>query len=193
MGEVMSNGNPALSLLANALATGAMLFVLINIFGPISGAHFNPLVTIAMAFKGLIPKSHIGPYLTAQTWGATLGVWLAHLMFGLPFLQFSTKVRWGLDQWVSEGMATFGLLLTIFALLRSKPEIIPQAVALYITAAYWFTSSTSFANPAVTIARSLTNTFAGIGTTSVLAFVVAQCVGAIIAVLVVQRLFEDKA
>ncbi len=192
MGESLSGGNIAIALLANALATGAMLFVLINLFGPISGAHFNPVVTLAMAYTGRLAKPHIAPYIAAQLVGAIAGVILAHAMFDQSLLQVSTKIRWGGGQWIAETTATFGLLITIFGLLRNKPEIIPQAVALYIVSAYWFTSSTSFANPAVTIARSLTNSFAGIAPSCVLAFIAAQVVGAILAVLVVQKLFADE-
>jgi glycerol uptake facilitator-like aquaporin len=190
MGETLSNGNTAIALLANALATGAMLFVLINIFGSVSGAHFNPVVTVAMvATKRLNGKLAL-PYILAQTLGAVVGVALAHAMFDQQLLQVSTKLRWGTGQWVAEATATFGLLLTIFGVLRNKPEAIPQAVALYIVGAYWFTASTSFANPAVTLARSLTNTFAGISPSSVPAFIVAQCVGAVVAVVVARKLFE---
>ena len=190
MGETLSGGNVALALLANALATGAMLFVLINIFGPISGAHFNPLVTMAMVATGRLPKTSIAPYMLAQIAGAILGVVLAHAMFELPLLQVSTKLRWGTGQWIAEATAIFGLLITIFGLLRHKAELIPQAVALYIVGAYWFTASTSFANPAVTIARSLTNTFAGISPSSVLGFIVAQAAVTVLAVIVSRQLFE---
>ncbi len=190
MGESLSGGNIAIALLANALATGAMLFVLINIFGPISGAHFNPVVTVAMAASGRLPKSSITPYIFAQLAGAILGVILAHAMFDQNLLQVSHKIRWGSGQWIAEATATFGLLLTIFGLLRHKPEIIPQAVAFYIVGAYWFTASTSFANPAVTLARGLTNSFAGIAPTCVGAFIIAQCLGALLAVVVARKLFE---
>ena len=190
MGESLAGGNIAIALLANALATGAMLFVLINIFGPVSGAHFNPVVTVAMVATGRLPKSSITPYLFMQIAGGILGVILAHAMFDQPLLQISHKIRWGMGQWISEGTATFGLLLTIFALLRHKPEAVPQAVALYIVGAYWFTASTSFANPAVTLARGLTDSFAGIAPSCVWQFIAAQCVGAVLAVLVSQKLFK---
>lgn len=190
MGENLSGGNMAIALLANALATGAMLFVLINIFGPISGAHFNPVVTFAMAATNRLPKSNIAPYLFAQIAGGIIGVILAHAMFDLPLLQISHKIRWGTGQWISEATATFGLLLTIFALLRHRPDAIPQAVALYIVGAYWFTASTSFANPAVTLARGLTDSFAGIAPSCVYAFVAAQAAGAVLAVLVSRKMFE---
>ncbi len=193
MGESLSSGNVAIALLANAIATGAMLFVLINIFGPVSGAHFNPVVTVAMAATGRLPMINVAPYIAAQIAGGIVGVILAHAMFDLQLIQVSTKIRWGTGQWVAEATATFGLLLTIFGLLRSKSELIPQAVALYIVGAYWFTASTSFANPAVTIARSLTNTFSGIAPSCVLAFIGAQIIGAVLAVLVAQKLFGEKA
>ncbi len=190
MGESLSGGNIAIALLANALATGAILFVLISIFGPISGAHFNPVVTLAMVATGRLPKTSIAPYLFAQLAGAVLGVVLAHAMFDQPLLQISHKLRWGSGQWISEATATFGLLITIKGLLRHKPEIIPQAVALYIVGAYWFTASTSFANPAVTLARGLTNSFAGIAPTCVWTFIIAQCLGALLAIVVARKLFE---
>jgi glycerol uptake facilitator-like aquaporin len=193
MGETLSSGNVAIALLANALATGAMLFVLINIFGPISGAHFNPLVTIAMVATGRTPKSVIAPYLFAQIAGGMIGVILAHAMFNQPLLQISHHVRWGMGQWIAEATATFGLLLTILGLLRHKPEAIPQAVALYIIAAYWFTASTSFANPAVTLARGLTDSFAGIAPSCVWPFIAAQCAGAILAVAISQKLFKVES
>lgn len=193
MGESLSSGNVAIALLANAIATGAMLFVLINIFDPVSGAHFNPVVTVAMAATGRLPMINVAPYIAAQIAGGIVGVILAHVMFDLQLIQVSTKIRWGTGQWVAEATATFILLLTIFGLLRSKSELIPQAVALYIVGAYWFTASTSFANPAVTIARSLTNTFSGIAPSCILAFIGAQIIGAVLAVLVAQKLFGEKA
>ena len=193
MGESLSSGNVAIALLANAIATGAMLFVLINIFGPVSGAHFNPVVTVTMAVTGRLPMINVAPYIAAQIAGGIVGVILAHAMFDLQLIQVSTKIRWGTGQWVAEATATFGLLLTIFGLLRSKSELIPQAVALYIVGAYWFTASTSFANPAVTIARSLTNTFSGIAPSCILAFIGAQIIGAVLAVLAAQKLFGEKA
>jgi glycerol uptake facilitator-like aquaporin len=191
MGEQLSGGNIALALLANALATGAMLFVLIHIFGPLSGAHFNPVVTLAMWATGRLEASRILPFITAQVAGAILGVILGHAMFDLALIQTSEKIRWGMGQWIAEATATFGLLLTILGLLRHKAEVIPQAVALYIIGAYWFTASTSFANPAVTLARSFTNTFSGIAPSCVLAFMAAQAAGTIIAVLIAKYLFED--
>jgi glycerol uptake facilitator-like aquaporin len=193
MGESLSSGNVAIALLANAIATGAILFVLINIFGPVSGAHFNPVVTVAMAATGRLPTTNVAPYIAAQIAGSIVGVILAHAMFDSQLLQASTKIRWSTGQWIAEVTATFGLLFTIFGLLRSKSDLIPQAVALYIVGAYWFTASTSFANPAVTIARSLTNTFSGIAPSCILAFIGAQIIGAVLAVLVAQKLFADKA
>jgi glycerol uptake facilitator-like aquaporin len=191
MGESLAGGNVAIALLANALATGAMLFVLINIFGPLSGAHFNPAVTLAMASTNRLPKAQAAPYILAQIAGAIIGVVLAQGMFDQSLLQFSTKLRWGTGQWIAEATATFGLLLTTFGLLRHKPEAIPQAVALYIVGAYWFTASTSFANPAVTIARSMSNTFAGIAPSCVLPFIAAQAIGAALAVFVARKLFSE--
>jgi glycerol uptake facilitator-like aquaporin len=191
MGESLSGGNIAIALLANALATGAMLFVLINIFGPVSGAHFNPAVTLAMVVTGRMPSANILPYVIAQMAGGFAGVILAHAMFDLDLLQTSEKIRWGSGQWIAEAVATFGLLLTILGLLRRKSDLIPQAVALYIVGAYWFTASTSFANPAVTMARSVTHTFAGIAPSCVLAFIAAQVVGAALAVGVAKFLFGD--
>jgi glycerol uptake facilitator-like aquaporin len=192
MGETLAGGNIAIALLANALATGAMLFVLISIFGTISGAHFNPVVTLAMASTNRLPKAKVAPYIAVQIAGAVIGVILAHAMFDQSLLQVSTKLRWGAGQWIAEATATFGLLLTIFGLLRHRPEAIPQAVALYIVGAYWFTASTSFANPAVTIARSMTNTFAGIAPSCILPFIAAQAIGATIAVLVARKLFTES-
>jgi glycerol uptake facilitator-like aquaporin len=192
MGESLSGGNIAMALLANALATGAILFVLISIFGPISGAHFNPVVTLAMAASGHLPKSSIAPYLFAQLGGAILGVVLAHAMFDQNLLQISHKIRSGTGQWIAEVTATFGLLLTIYGLLRHRPDAIPQAVALYIVGAYWFTASTSFANPTVTLARGLTDTFSGISPSCVWPFIAAQCCGAVLAVLVSRKLFETE-
>jgi glycerol uptake facilitator-like aquaporin len=191
MGETLSGGNVAVALLANALATGAMLFVLINIFGPVSGAHFNPVVTVAMAASGRLSKTQAAPYIIAQIVGAIAGVILAHAMFDQSLLQISTKLRWSTGQWIAECTATFGLLVTIFALSRHKPDAIPQAVALYIVGAYWFTASTSFANPAVTLARSLTNTFSGIAPNCIVPFIISQAIGATLAVIVVHAMFTE--
>lgn len=188
MGERLSGGNTGLALLANSIATGAALFALIRGFGPVSGAHFNPAVTLAMAAAGAVPRSAVAPYVLAQCLGAILGVWAAHLMFDLPILQISAHARDGVGQWTGEFVATFGLLAVIESGRRHYPAALPGAVALYIVGAYWFTSSTSFANPAVTLARSLTYTFSGIAPSGIVAFVLAECVGAIAAVLLMRWL-----
>jgi len=181
MAERLSGGNVGVALLANAIATGAALFALITMFGPISGAHFNPVVTLALTLQRESPAKWVAPFLAAQIAGAILGVWLAHLMFDLPILQASTKVRTGIGQWAAEATATFGLVLLILLGVRKAAASLPAAVALYIVGAYWFTASTSFANPAVTIARALSNTFAGIAPGDAPAFIVAQLVGALLA------------
>lgn len=180
----LAGGNGAIALLCNTIPTGAILAVLIVTFEPISGAHFNPAVSFAFAMRGELAWSTAALYVGGQVAGAVLGVWAAHVMFELPVWQFSTTVRTGLGQWFAEAVATFGLLLTIFGCTARTPAAIPYAVGLYITAAYWFTASTSFANPAVTLARALSNTFAGIAPAGVLAFIVAQLVGASAAVAV---------
>jgi glycerol uptake facilitator-like aquaporin len=181
MAERLAGGNEALALLCNSLATGAMLGVLIAIFGTVSGAHFNPVVTIAFLARREIGGVIALAYIASQVLGAIVGTWLAHAMFSELIFQLSAHQRQGAGLWLSEATATFGLILTIFGTLRWKPMAVPLTVGLYITSAYWFTASTSFANPAVTIARSLTNTFAGIEPTGVLAFIVAQLFGAIAA------------
>ena len=191
MGERLATGNLAIVLLANSLATGCGLWVLITLFAPISGAHFNPVVTISAAIVREFAWSDVTPYVIAQVAGAFLGVAVAHLMFGLPTLQLSVKARHGLGQWAGEAIATFGLILTIIGTVRHRQEWVPAAVALYITAAYWFTSSTSFANPAITVARSLSDTFAGIAPADVPAFVVAQLLGAGTAALLARWLFAE--
>lgn len=173
----LSGGNGALALLCSTLATGAILTVLILTFGPVSGAHLNPAVSVAFALRGELPWSVAGVYAGAQLLGGIIGVWAVHLMFELPLWQFSTTVRTGLGQWCAEAIATFGLVLTIFGCLARTPGAVPYAVGLYIMAAYWFTASTSFANPAVTISRSFSDTFAGIAPAGVLAFVIAQFLG----------------
>ena len=178
MGERLSGGNVAIALLANAIATGAGLVVLILMFGSLSGAHFNPVVTLSEAWQGNLPKGQVLPYLLAQVCGAFAGVAAAHLMFGEPLFFASGHVRTGGAQWWSEFVASFGLLATIISCARTRPSVTPYAVALYITAAYWFTSSTSFANPAVTLARAASDTFAGIRPADVPGFVVAQLLGA---------------
>ena len=184
MAEKLAGGNGAIALLCNTISTGAILAVLILIFGPLSGAHFNPAVTLAFALRGEVSWSTTALYTAAQAIGAVVGVWAAHLMFELPLWQFSATVRTGPGQWLAEAVATFGLVLTIFACVARTPAAVPYAVGLYITSAYWFTASTSFANPAVTIARSLSNTFAGIAPTGVPAFIAAQLVGMLLAVAV---------
>ncbi len=178
MGDRLSGGNVAIALLANTLATGAVLIALILTFGPTSGAHFNPVVTIADATQGGIAWRDVPLYLGAQLGGAFAGVAVAHVMFGAAVFSASTHVRTGMPQWVSEFVATFGLLSVIWGCARRRASAVPFAVGAYITAAYWFTASTSFANPAVTIARSFSNTFAGIRPVDVPGFVVAQCLGA---------------
>ena len=183
MGEQLADGNVAIALLANTIATGAALVVLILTFGPISGAHFNPAVTLADATQGGIGWRDVPAYIVAQVAGAFAGVFAAHLMFALHLLQVSQHVRAGSAQWVSEFIATFGLLAVIWGCSRRRAESVPMAVGLYITSAYWFTASTSFANPAVTIARSFTDTFAGIRPADAPAFIAAQLAGAIAATL----------
>lgn len=183
MGVNLSQGNDAIALLANAAATGAALYVLIVLFGPISGAHFNPAVSLAMRVRGAIDTRTALAYVAVQTVGAVIGVLLAHAMFSLPLAQPGLHARNGTGQWLSEGVATFGLVLTILLGLRHRPQAVPALVAGYIFAAYWFTASTSFANPAVTLARSLTQTFAGIRPQDVGGFVVAQLLGALAALL----------
>jgi len=182
MAARLSGGNGALALLCNTLPTGAILAVLILTFGPVSGAHFNPAVSIASALRGELPARAAAVYIAAQIAGAIAGVWAAHAMFDLPVWQISLTVRTGPGQWLAEGVATFGLLLTILGCAARTPSALPYAVGLYITSAYWFTASTSFANPAVTIARALSNTFAGIAPANVAAFIAAQLAGMIAAV-----------
>jgi len=182
MGERLSAGNNAIALLANSLATGCGLYVLITTLGPISGAHFNPAVTISLALTGEFPRREVLPYVFVQILAALLGVVAAHWMFELPTFSASTHIRTGPSQWWSEGVATFGLLITIWLGVRARPALVPVLVATYITAAYWFTASTSFANPAVTIARATTNTFSGINPGDVYGFIAAQFAGAVAAV-----------
>ena len=189
MGAKLAGGNVAIALLGNTIATGAMLVVLIHIFGPVSGAHFNPAVTLACALRGEHDWPSVAPYCAAQLAGAVLGVWLAHAMFDLSILQISTTVRSGRGQWIAEATATFGLLLTIFGCARGAVGAVPYAVGLYITAAYWFTASTSFANPAVSIARALSDTFAGIAPASVPAFIAAQLLGMLLALWAASAVF----
>ncbi len=181
MAEGLAGGNVAIALLGNTLATGAMLYVLITMLGPISGAHFNPAVTMVFWLRDEFAARHIAPYFFAQLIGGLLGVLAVHYMFELPIAQLSEKTRTGGGQWLGEGIATFGLILTILGTLRHKAEAVPVAVALYIVAGYWFTSSTSFANPAITIIRALTNSFAGIAPADVAGFIIAQLAGALLA------------
>jgi glycerol uptake facilitator-like aquaporin len=190
MGERLADGNDAVALLANAIATGAGLYVLISILGPISGAHFNPAVTLALAWRGETPPREAAAYVGAQALGAVAGVVLAHAMFGHVLLEAGTTARTGAPQWLSEVVATAGLLLTILLGAKHRPQAIPALVAAYITSAYWFTASTSFANPAVTLARSLTTTFAGIRPIDVPGFVAAELAGLALALLLVRVLAD---
>jgi glycerol uptake facilitator-like aquaporin len=189
MAAKLAGGNGALALLCNTLPTGAILTVLILTFGPISGAHFNPAVSIAMALRRELPSRVAAAYIAAQIIGGIVGVLAAHAMFELPLWQVSMNVRTGPGQWLAEFVATFGLLLTIIGCATRTPAAIPYAVGLYITAAYWFTASTSFANPAVTIARALSDTYVGIAPAGVLAFIVAQMIGALAAVALARWLW----
>ena len=193
MAQALSQGNAAVALIGNTAATGAMLFVLITMLGPISGAHMNPAVSLVAASRREIGWGDAGAYIVAQLIGGIVGVLAAHAMFDLPLLQSSDRARTGGGQWLSEGIATFGLVLTIWGTAKFRPTTIPASVALYITAAYWFTASTSFANPAITIARSLTDSFSGIAPGDAPGFIVAQLVGAGLAALAVRALFDDCA
>jgi len=177
MGEQLAAGNAAIALLANTLATVAGLFVLIEVFGPVSGAHFNPVVSAVLAWRGDLPRRALAPYLVAQLAGAVTGAWLAHAMFALPLLQFSSKPRSGGGQWLAEGVATAGLILVILRAPAGRTSVL---VAAWIGAAYWFTASTSFANPAAALGRMWSDSFAGIAPASVPAFMLAQCAGAVI-------------
>lgn len=188
MAERLSGGNMAVALLANAIATGAGLLALILAFGPHSGAHMNPAVTLAAALIGGLRWRVAAAYIIAQFSGAIAGVWIAHLMFELPVFQFSQRVRTGPGQWLGEIVATFGLLVVIWACRMSRPPVTALAVAAYITGAYWFTSSTSFANPAVTFARSLTDTFSGIRMLDASGFMMAQCLGLLLAWPLLRRI-----
>jgi glycerol uptake facilitator-like aquaporin len=192
MAERLSDGNDAIALLANTGATGAGLYVLIVLLGPVSGAHFNPAVTLAACLGRTMSPALAAAYAGVQAAGAVAGVWLAHAMFAEPIVQVSTKLRDGPSQALSEAAATFGLVLTIIGTGRNAPQITPAAVALWITAAYWFTASTSFANPAVTLARSLSDTFAGIAPSSAPAFILAQFAAATAAVAVGAWLFKPE-
>jgi glycerol uptake facilitator-like aquaporin len=192
MAERLAGGNDALALLGNTLSTGSVLVVLILAFGPISGAHFNPAVSLVLAGLRGLTINQLGLYVVAQISGALAGTLLAHAMFDEPLLQASTHVRAGPGQWLSESVATFGLIGTVLCVARSRPSAVPYAVGLFIAGAYWFTASTSFANPAVTIARSLSDTFAGIAPASVTGFVVAQFAGALVALVFFRWLLEPR-
>jgi len=191
MAKNLADGNVALALLGNTLATGAILVVIILVFSPISGAHFNPAVTLVFLLRREINPRTAFFYTLAQILGGISGAIIAHLMFELPLIEASSTERTGISQWVAEFVATFGLITTILGCLKSRAEAIPYAVGLYITAAYWFTSSTSFANPAVTIARTMTNTFSGIAPADAPAFILAQLLAASVAVPVLGWLFDD--
>jgi len=184
MAERLAGGNVAIALLGNTLATGAILMVLILIFGPISGAHFNPAVTLSFLIRREITAAHAGIYVIVQVIAAIVGAGIAHLMFDLPALMVSTTTRTGTGQWIGEMVATFGLVATILGCLKARPSAVPYAVGLFISAGYWFTSSTSFANPAVTVARTLTDTFSGILPAHAPAFIAAQVVGTVLATAV---------
>jgi glycerol uptake facilitator-like aquaporin len=192
MGERLAHGNPAVALLANSIATGAGLYALIGMFGPISGAHFNPVVSVISVLSGALSKRSCVSYIAAQIAGAVCGVLLAHAMFGLPLLQVSEHLRPTAGEGLGEFIATFGLVAVILLFSRHRPEAMPFAVAAFITSAYWFTSSTSFANPAVTLARSITNTFAGISPESVPLFLVGQVLGMLTAWIFVRFLATGK-
>ena len=185
MAERLSGGNVAIALLANTLATVGGLYILIEVFGPVSGAHFNPAVSAVMVFRGELPLTLLAPYVVAQLFGAMLGAWLAHAMFDMSILQFSTHVRSGTGQWIAEAVATAGLLLVI---LRAPPSRVAAMVACYIGAAYWFTASTSFANPAAAFGRMFSDSFAGIAPASVVGFMLAELAGAAIGVAIHEAL-----
>ncbi|ATE63284.1 aquaporin family protein [Rhizorhabdus dicambivorans] len=193
MAERLAGGNAAIALIGNSIATGAGLIVLIHMFGPVSGAHFNPAVTIVMLLKRDIGAGPAAAYVAAQGVGAVAGVWIAHLMFAEPVLQRSAHLRDGWPQGLAEAVATLGLIGTIISTGRTRPGFTPVAVGLYITAAYWFTASTSFANPAVTIARALTDSFAGIAPASVPLFLAGQLAGALAGLFLFEWLYGDHA
>lgn len=190
MGDTLAQGNDAIALLGNTIATGAILFVLITILGPVSGAHFNPAVTLSFVMQKQLAPGLAVAYVGAQVVGGLLGVWAAHAMFELEILQASQKLRTGGAQWFAEAVATFGLVATIIGAIKFRVEAVPAAVGLYITAGYWFTASTSFANPAVTVARSFTDTFSGIHPPHAPGFILAQFAGAIVATLLMGWLVE---
>lgn len=192
MGERLAGGNAAIALLANSLATGAALFSLITLYAPVSGAHFNPVVTMIEAMSWRMPRRHAPLYVAAQFSGAVLGVFAAHLMFELPLVHLSQHARTGVAQWFSELVATFGLISVILHGAKSNATTVAAMVACYITAAYWFTASTSFANPAVTFARSLSDTFAGIRMSDAPMFMAAQIVGALLAYAVYRWMSREQ-
>ena len=192
MAENLAGGAEAVALLANTIATGAMLYVLIAMLGPVSGAHMNPAVSLVAALRRELSWRDAALYALVQLGFGIVGAWAAHLMFDLPALQLSVKPRTGLGQWTGEVIATFGLVLTILGTVRHRPQSVPASVALYIVAAYWFTSSTSFANPAITVARSLSNSFAGIAPADVPLFVIAQLAGALLAAAAARLLFPPQ-
>jgi len=192
MAERLAGGNVAIALLGNTIATGAILVVIILIFGPLSGAHFNPAVSFAFMLRRELEINKTVLYIVVQILGGVAGAIAAHIMFELPLIEASETMRTGTSQWFAEFIATFGLLATIFGCLKAKPEAIPYAVGLFITAGYWFTSSTSFANPAVTIARTMTNTFSGIAPGDASAFILAQLIAAAVAVMVFGWLLREE-
>jgi len=191
MAENLAGGNVAIALLGNTIATGAILVVLITMLAPVSGAHFNPAVSLVFALRGELGWRHMGAYVAAQVAGGLIGVGLAHLMFDETLIQFSQKIRSGPPQWLAEWVATFGLIFTIVATIRANADKVAMAVGLYITAAYWFTASTSFANPAVTIARSFSDSFAGIRPTDAPMFIVAQLAGGVCAMYFCKWLYRE--
>ncbi|WP_342741059.1 MIP/aquaporin family protein [Bradyrhizobium sp. B117] len=193
MAQRLAGGNVALALLCNTISTGAILVVLILVFGPLSGAHFNPAVSLALTLRGELTWRAMWAYILAQISGSLAGVFAAHLMFDIQLWQVSLTQRTGAGQWISEAAATFGLLVTIFGCASRTPAAVPYGVGLYVTSAYWFTASTSFANPAVTIARSLSDTFAGIAPSSVVPFIIAQLIGAMAAATLAAGLFNCEA
>lgn len=192
MGENLAGGNAAIALLANSIATGAGLYVLITVLGPISGAHFNPAVSLTFWRTGELTLGMLAAYITAQIVGGVIGVWLTHLMFDMPVLQFSSKLRSGMPQWISECLATALLLGTIHLGLRNAPERVAMLVALIVTAGYWFTASTFFANPAVTIARAFSNSFAGIHPADVAGFICAQLLACLLVCFWLRRTAKAK-
>ena len=192
MAQNLSGGNDAVALLGNSVATGAILFVLITMLGPVSGGHFNPAVSLVAASRRELAWTEAAAYAAAQLAFGILGAWAAHLMFDLPTIQLSVKARTGMGQWAGEAIATFGLILTILGTVQHRPSWVPASVALYIVAAYWFTSSTSFANPAITVARSLSDSFAGIAPANVPGFILAQLGGAAAAAILALWLFPAR-